>query len=159
MAFREGISVGTELDGRALPVSPRYHGEGPGEFPGPHHCRVSGAFWSIAPRSLGCTGGASANLMCDEPSTWSPGCSHHLSDVTGNPRHTGTHCFATLDLRSRAWIMLQSVLQAAMLSARDPHRSTAEPTRVCTPSGGLFPAPLMSTLRRRNVRCPSPADR
>ena len=30
MRVREGISVCTELDGRALPVSPRYQVEGPG---------------------------------------------------------------------------------------------------------------------------------
>ena len=35
MRFREGISVGTQPGGRALPVSPRYENEGPGMSPGP----------------------------------------------------------------------------------------------------------------------------
>ncbi len=33
MRVREGISVGTELDGRALPVSPRYQQKGLRELP------------------------------------------------------------------------------------------------------------------------------
>gem|GEM_PF-4457550 len=60
--FREGTSEGTELDGRALPVSPRYQSKGPREIGGPSSfAGVHGGSGCGRARELGVVGGCLLN--------------------------------------------------------------------------------------------------